>query len=62
MNRLLDHARGWVTQLQCSVTSENTVAANLYQRLGFVAYGVEPRALRVDGQYYDEDLLIINFD
>jgi len=62
VGRLLEHARGQVSLLRCSVTMENTGARELYRRLGFVEYGVEPRALRYDGTEYDEALLFISFD
>jgi hypothetical protein len=44
------------------VTAENSAAADLYRRVGFVDYGVEPRALRYAGRDYDEALLVISFD
>lgn len=60
--RLLEHARRHVSLLRCSVTAENAAAADLYRRLGFVDYGVEPRSLRYEGRDYDEALLVISFD
>jgi ribosomal protein S18 acetylase RimI-like enzyme len=62
VGRLLEHARGQVSLLRCSVTMENTGARELYRRMGFVEYGVEPRALRYEGTEYDEALLFISFD
>jgi ribosomal protein S18 acetylase RimI-like enzyme len=62
IGRILDHARGQVSLLRCSVTAENSAAADLYRRVGFVDYGVEPRALRYAGRDYDEALLVISFD
>ena len=40
----------------------NARTMEFYRRLGFVEYGVEPRALRYDGTEYDEALLFISFD
>jgi ribosomal protein S18 acetylase RimI-like enzyme len=51
---VLDHARGRVELVQLSVTDNNAVARRLYESLGFVAYGIEPRALKVDGRNFDE--------
>jgi ribosomal protein S18 acetylase RimI-like enzyme len=62
VQRVIDHAGANVSVLLCSVTSENTAACELYRRMGFVEYGIEPRALRVDGRDYDEDMLILNLD
>ena len=55
---VLDHARGRVEQVQLSVVSENESARRLYAMLGFVEYGYEKRALRQDGRYYDEVLMV----
>ena len=43
--------------LQLAVVSGNDSALRLYQRMGFVQYGIEPRALKQDGQYFDEILM-----
>jgi L-amino acid N-acyltransferase YncA len=55
---VLDHARGRVEQVQLTVVSENEAAHQLYAALGFVEYGYEKRALRQDGRYYDEVLMV----
>ncbi len=62
VGRLLDHARGRVSLLRCSVTTQNAEARALYRRMGFVDYGIEPRSLRYEGRDYDEALLAISFD
>ncbi|MFC0408432.1 GNAT family N-acetyltransferase [Roseomonas elaeocarpi] len=54
---VIARARGEVEALQCTVTTGNAVARALYQRLGFVPYGIERRALRVEGRDLDEELL-----
>jgi hypothetical protein len=33
-----------------------------YKNLGFKGYGVEPRALKIGDDYYDEELLVHVFD
>ncbi len=62
VQRLIEHARQHVSVLLCSVTSDNAPARELYRRQGFVAYGVEPRALRYRGADYDEELLVLLLD
>lgn len=49
-------AAAWdgVEQITLSVTASNHAAVGLYQSVGFVEVGRMPRALRVDGVYYDE--------
>jgi RimJ/RimL family protein N-acetyltransferase len=57
---VLSHARGRVEMVQLTVVSENEAARRLYTALGFVEYGCERRALKQDGRYYDE-VLMVNF-
>jgi ribosomal protein S18 acetylase RimI-like enzyme len=39
--------------VKLAVTSTNDSAIKLYQRLGFRRYATEPKALRVNGRFYD---------
>jgi RimJ/RimL family protein N-acetyltransferase len=55
---VLDHARGRAEMVQLTVVSENEAARRLYEAMGFVAYGYEKRALKQDGRYYDEVLMV----
>jgi RimJ/RimL family protein N-acetyltransferase len=55
---VLDHARGRVEMVQLTVVSENEGARRLYRAMGFVEYGCEKRALKHDGRYYDEILMV----
>jgi RimJ/RimL family protein N-acetyltransferase len=55
---VLDHARGRVEMVQLTVVSENETARRLYAGMGFVEYGLERRALKQDGRYYDEVLMV----
>ena len=48
-------------QIALAVVSTNDAARRLYQSVGFVVYGVEPRALKVDGEYIDEDLMVLRW-
>jgi len=59
---LIGDARGRVRQLHLSVTAGNEAAIQLYAQFGFQTYGTEPRALYVDGRYYDEHLMVLRLD
>ncbi len=47
------------TQLNLSVNAENASAKKLYASLGYIRFGIEPNALRVGQQYYDEEHLYL---
>jgi ribosomal protein S18 acetylase RimI-like enzyme len=51
---IIEFARGRVEQVQLAVVSDNTAALRLYERLGFMQYGLEKKALKQAGRYYDE--------
>jgi RimJ/RimL family protein N-acetyltransferase len=57
---VLAHARGRVEMVQLTVVSENEAACRLYRSMGFVEYGYEKRALKQNGRYFDE-FLMVNF-
>ena len=51
------------TQLELGVYRDNPAAIRLYEKHGFRAYGVQPRAFRLkDGTYCDEIIMAILFD
>jgi ribosomal protein S18 acetylase RimI-like enzyme len=54
---VIGYAREYVEILQLDVVSENDAARRLYASLGFVAYGIERRALKQGDRYYDEVLM-----
>ena len=45
-------------QLVLTVTDGNTAAAALYADAGFRSFGIEPRAIQVDGTYYGKNHMI----
>ena len=51
---IVEFARQRVELIQLSVVSDNEQARRLYGRLGFLEYGIEKKALKQDGRYYDE--------
>jgi ribosomal protein S18 acetylase RimI-like enzyme len=58
---VVERARRHVAVLQLSVQIDNAPARALYRRLGFVAYGIERRALRHAGRDYDDELMALDF-
>ena len=54
---VIDYAREHAEILQLDVVSENEAARRLYLSLGFVEYGIERKALKQHGRYYDEVLM-----
>ncbi|TVY03994.1 GNAT family N-acetyltransferase [Paenibacillus cremeus] len=46
-------------QINLAVISENGIAKKLYKSLGFTVYGVEHNALKYNGQYFDEDFMVL---
>jgi RimJ/RimL family protein N-acetyltransferase len=46
-------------QINLTVVSENDTAKKLYKSIGFKVYGVERNALKFNGQYFDEDLMVL---
>ena len=55
----LDMARSaGFLQLELEVDAENERAINMYKRFGFEEYGRLPGAIRRDGQFFDEILMV----
>ena len=57
LEAVIAHARTLtgVERLTLSVVPDNQAARSLYLRLGFVSFGVEPQAYRLDGEYWDSE-------
>jgi RimJ/RimL family protein N-acetyltransferase len=63
VDRLIAHARNvGLRSVILTVATENTPAQRLYERVGFVTYGHEPRAQRQDGDWLDETLMCLLLD
>ena len=57
VDAVLDLAARSVELVQLIVVEGNEPALRLYQEAGFVEYGVEKHALKIDGRYYDDILM-----
>ncbi|WP_419420684.1 N-acetyltransferase family protein [Legionella sp. D16C41] len=57
---VIAYAKDKVMQLHLTVVTTNRAAIELYQKNGFTIYGTEPRALKVNDQFYDEHLMVLN--
>jgi RimJ/RimL family protein N-acetyltransferase len=49
-------------QIMISVAATQTAAIALYRALGFVPFGTEPRALKVNGRHIDEIYMALAVD
>jgi RimJ/RimL family protein N-acetyltransferase len=47
-------------QVILKVGAHDNAAKRLYLSLGFEPYGLEPRALKIDQHYVDQDLMLLN--
>ncbi len=52
----IDHAHTWpgVARINLSASNRSVAANHLYQSLGFTQWGIEPDAIRIDGESADE--------
>ncbi len=46
-------------QIELDVVTRNKQARNLYASLGFASCGIDPRALFVNGEYLDEERMVL---
>jgi RimJ/RimL family protein N-acetyltransferase len=61
MEALLDVSRqDGIELLVLTVTEGNTVAENFYGGLGFRSFGIEPRAIKVDGRYFAKNHMYLD--
>ena len=55
---VVEYGRDKVEQILLSVIEENARARRFYEKMGFEAYGLERRALKIDERYYDEEFRV----
>ncbi|MFC7391449.1 GNAT family N-acetyltransferase [Scopulibacillus cellulosilyticus] len=49
----------YIEQINLSVVSSNKIAKGIYLSMGFKVFGTEMRALKHNGDYFDEDLMVL---
>jgi ribosomal protein S18 acetylase RimI-like enzyme len=59
LGRVIEQARSTVEEVLLTVQASNAAALGLYRSAGFKEYGLERRALKIDGRYYDEVLMAL---
>nr|WP_220185894.1 GNAT family protein [Paenactinomyces guangxiensis] len=61
ISELLQRAKkcAGLEQIHLTVVANNIAAKKLYESVGFTRYGTECNALKMNGQYWDEDLMAI---
>lgn len=53
------HRAAGLEMLTLTVTAGNVPAIRLYESAGFVRYGILPRAIRLDGGFFDKHLMVL---
>ena len=59
IQHVISYAKDHVSQIHLMCVTTNISAIKLYQKYGFRIYGTEPKSLKLQGQYYDEHLMIL---
>lgn len=62
VQQVIERAAQHVIVLEAAVGLTNESARRTYHALGFKPYGIERKALRIDGIFHDEELLFIDFE
>ena len=60
VDAVIERARCNVILLECGVAVSNAPARRVYHARGFVPYGIELKAICIDGEYFDEELLVLD--
>ena len=46
-------------QIEINVLTTNTKAKGIYERLGFESYGIQKRSLKINGDYHDQNMMVL---
>ncbi|WP_339052595.1 N-acetyltransferase [Candidatus Lariskella endosymbiont of Epinotia ramella] len=61
LNEIINKTRERVSQLHLNCLTYNTSAIELYKKHGFRIYGIEPKSIKVNNEFFDEYLMILDF-
>ena len=63
VSAILDRARALpdLSQVQLAVATTRQAARNLYISFGFCGFGIERQALKINGEYIDEEHMVLFF-
>jgi ribosomal protein S18 acetylase RimI-like enzyme len=59
---VLKYAKKRVKKCVLSCSNANQGAINIYKQLGFISFGLETKSIIVNGKYYDENLMVLDFE
>ncbi|MES2632552.1 MAG: GNAT family N-acetyltransferase [Pseudomonadota bacterium] len=63
IDALIAHARAaGLELLVLTVTEGNTIATHFYAAAGFHSFGIEPRAIRIDGRYFGKNHMYLELN
>jgi RimJ/RimL family protein N-acetyltransferase len=64
LKALIDYAKstGFIETVYLDVVSENVRAIKLYEKFGFVSYGLNKHAAKVNDKYYDWLMMRLDFN
>lgn len=57
LSEILAHSRTSCEEVSLTVVAGNEAARHLYAAAGLMEYGCEPRAIKIDAEYFDELLM-----
>lgn len=60
LKEIITHAKMSVFQLHLACTASNVSAMALYKNHGFRIYGTEPKSLKVNQQFLDQHLMVLD--
>lgn len=58
LQKIIVNAPEHIEQFHLDVAVKNQAAVSAYKKFGFEIYGTEPRARKVNGEYFDEYLMV----
>ena len=61
LQKIIDYAKEHTIELiNLEVRSDNRRAIQMYEKFGFRKTGISPAYFKIDGEYYDFDLMVLD--